>query len=84
MSAADLPLGYYRHFKGGFYQVLGLARHCDTQDWQVYYRCCYGDWSYWVRPLDNLVQRLEVTGKRRFEFIGTQRPAGLESSPDEC
>lgn len=45
--------GVYRHFKGGRYQVLGLARHSETEEWLVIYRpladAPAGHW--WVRPL---------------------------------
>ena len=26
----DTPLGLYRHYKGGEYEVLGVARHSET------------------------------------------------------
>ena len=80
MSQPELQQGYYRHFKGGIYRVAGLARDCDSQRWMVYYQCCYGDWSYWLRPLENFcetVQRDNIT-QARFEFIGTQLPSELE------
>ena len=42
-----LKMGKYRHFKGGEYQVLGVALHSETQEPYVVYRAlsqtgCYG------------------------------------------
>ena len=43
--------GKYRHYKGKDYEVLGVARHSETEEQMVVYRCLYGDYSLWVRPL---------------------------------
>ena len=34
----DTPLGLYRHYKGGEYEVLGVARHSETREPLVVYR----------------------------------------------
>jgi len=36
-SSDPIPPGLYRHYKGGFYQVLGVAQHHDTRDPYVIY-----------------------------------------------
>ena len=48
---SELALGRYRHYKGGEYSVLGVARHSETEDLLVVYRPEYGDRNLWVRPL---------------------------------
>lgn len=40
--------GRYRHFKGGLYEVEGVARHSETQEEMVVYRSPAGE--LWVRP----------------------------------
>ena len=46
----DTPLGRYRHYKGGEYEVIGVARHSETQEPLVVYRPLYNASGLWVRP----------------------------------
>lgn len=43
--------GVYRHYKGQLYQVLGMARHSETEEWLVVYQALYGERGFWLRPL---------------------------------
>ena len=39
----EIRPGRYRHFKGKEYEVLGVARHSETEEEYVVYRCfCFG------------------------------------------
>lgn len=64
--------GRYRHFKGKEYEVLGVARHSETDEELVVYRALYGDFSLWVRPVSMWNETVERDGKtfRRFTYIG--------------
>ncbi|HJH81221.1 MAG TPA: DUF1653 domain-containing protein [Clostridiales bacterium] len=64
--------GRYRHFKGKEYEVLGVARHSETEDELVVYRALYGDFGLWVRPVSMWDETVERDGKtfRRFTYIG--------------
>lgn len=64
-----LAPGLYRHYKGDFYRVIGVARHSETEEELVVYQCLYGDSSLWVRPLAMFVETVTVDGSRvsRFE-----------------
>ncbi|MGK3206523.1 DUF1653 domain-containing protein [Amycolatopsis sp. MEPSY49] len=42
--------GRYVHYKGGEYEVLGVARHSETEERLVVYRALYGERGLWVRP----------------------------------
>lgn len=42
--------GRWRHFKGGEYEVLTVARHSETGEEMVVYRALYGEHGVWVRP----------------------------------
>lgn len=64
--------GRYRHFKGNEYEVIGLARHSETEEELVVYRALYGDFGLWVRPVSMWNETVERDGKtfRRFTYIG--------------
>ena len=64
--------GRYRHFKGKEYEVLGVARHSETEEERVVYRALYGDFGLWVRPVSMWNETVEHDGKtfRRFTYIG--------------
>lgn len=68
----NIKPGRYRHFKGKEYEVLGVARHSETQEELVVYRALYGDFSLWVRPVSMWNETVERDGKtfRRFTYIG--------------
>ena len=63
--------GRYRHFKGKEYEVLGVARHSETEEELVVYRALYGDFGLWVRPVSMWNGTVERDGKtfRRFTYI---------------
>ncbi|WP_419728146.1 DUF1653 domain-containing protein [Lichenicola sp.] len=54
--------GLYRHYKGGFYTVTGLARHSETEEWLVLYRA-EADGSLWVRPQAMWVETVVHEGR---------------------
>ncbi len=60
--SADLPPGRYRHYKGGVYDVLGVARHSETEEELVVYRPRYGERGLWVRPRAMFEATVEVDG----------------------
>jgi hypothetical protein len=64
--------GRYRHFKGGEYEVIGIARDSETEQEMVVYRALYGDRGLWVRPLRMFTEIVERDGQRvrRFELLG--------------
>ena len=68
----EIRPGRYRHFKGKEYEVLGVARHSETEEELVVYRALYGDFSLWVRPVSMWNETVERDGKtfRRFTYIG--------------
>jgi hypothetical protein len=64
--------GRYRHYKGNDYQVIGIARHSETEEELVVYRKLYGDGSLWVRPLAMFTEDVMVDGqhRQRFAWLG--------------
>ena len=64
--------GRYRHFKGNEYEVLGVARHTETEEELVVYRPLYGEGGLWVRPVSMWNELVTRDGKTqpRFVYIG--------------
>ncbi|MCB1669865.1 MAG: DUF1653 domain-containing protein [Gammaproteobacteria bacterium] len=62
--------GTYRHYKGGLYEVVGVARHSETEEQLVVYRPLYGERGLWVRPLQMFCENVQVDGVMvpRFAF----------------
>lgn len=58
------PTGRYRHYKGGLYEVIGVARHSETLAPLVVYRPLYGAAGLWVRPHAMFFGDVEVDGLR--------------------
>lgn len=69
-----IQAGVYRHYKGNTYQVIGIAKHSETEEDLVVYRALYGAFGLWVRPLDMFCEKVEIGGKivPRFELIAQE------------
>ena len=74
--------GRYRHYKGNEYEVIGVARHSETEEPLVVYRALYGEHGLWVRPLAMFTGTVEVNGLSlpRFEWVDAAG-AGGEDAP---
>ena len=67
----ELKPGKYRHFKGGEYQLIGIARHSETLEPMVVYKTLYGEGGLWVRPAsmwNEIVHKPDYHGPR-FQLI---------------
>ena len=72
----DLKLGRYQHYKGKFYEVIGIARHSESLEELVAYRALYdskefGKNALWVRPKKMFFENVVVDGKEipRFRYV---------------
>lgn len=68
MTAPDITLGRYRHYKGNDYQLIDIARHSETGEWMAVYRPLYGEQGLWVRPLAMFGETVIVDGKPQPRF----------------
>ncbi len=67
----NLPLGRYRHYKGGEYEVIELACDEATYEWLVVYRALYDTGeapSIWVRTYANFTETVDVDGLPTLRF----------------
>ena len=60
--------GRYRHFKGNEYEVVGIARHSETEEPLVVYRALYGEGGLWVRPAEMWNEQVNRDGKTYHRF----------------
>ena len=70
---------YYRHFKGGYYRLIGIAMDSETQEEKVVYQALYGDGQMWVRPKEMFFEKVERDGKviERFQEVSLDEIEGL-------
>ena len=73
----EVKLGKYQHFKGNYYEVIGVARQSETLEEFVVYRALYdsaefGPNALWVRPKEMFLENVIKDGKEtpRFKYIG--------------
>ena len=75
--AEDLPAliytqpGFYRHYKGGEYEVVGTVRHSEDLQPMTLYRALYGERGLWVRPAAMFNETVVIDGvsQPRFMFL---------------
>ncbi|MEK9156188.1 MAG: DUF1653 domain-containing protein [Patescibacteria group bacterium] len=72
-SNTKIQPGIYRHYKGGTYRVLGVAKHSETLEEMVIYEALYDNpiSKLWARPLSMFLDEVEWQGKKakRFTFV---------------
>lgn len=72
MEKSGVKFGEYQHYKGNHYEVIGVAKHTETQEELVVYRALYGEYGMWVRPLGMFLEEVKVndTTVPRFKYLG--------------
>lgn len=71
---SSLKSGVYKHYKGGFYRLVGIARHENTEEEMAVY-CSIsrglenGEGPLWVRPVAQFTEEVEYRGKTTTRFI---------------
>ena len=69
-----ISAGRYRHHKGHFYDVIGIARHSETGEELVVYRPRHGDRGLRVWPLAGFVEPVTVDGSEVPRFAYDPEP----------
>jgi len=64
----DTPTGRYRHYKGGEYEVIGVARHSETLEPMVVYRPLNNTTGWWLRPHAMFFGEVVIDGAARARF----------------
>lgn len=72
-----VKIGKYKHFKGKYYEVIGIARNSENHEEEfVVYKALYesdefGKGELWIRPKNMFFEKVIYNGKEvsRFEFV---------------
>lgn len=82
-TAEPLLTGFYRHYKGRYYQLLAVVRHSEEEAPYALYRALYGDFDLWVRPLAMFCEQVHINGEpiARFSFVSATPPVELTLPP---
>lgn len=66
-----VKLGFYKHYKGKLYKVIGVATHSETLEKMVVYQAMYGKKKLWVRPEKMFNEKVQIDGKltKRFKLV---------------
>ena len=74
----EVKLGFYQHFKGMKYRVIGFAKHSETFEDMVIYEALYDNpvAKIWVRPAKMFTETIKKDGKtfKRFTYLGENEP----------
>ena len=72
--------GVYEHYKGRRYELLGCARHTETEEEFVVYRALYGTYDLWVRPKAMFMETIIVDGREvpRFRLLSAVKIPAIE------
>ena len=87
----ELPVAgtFYRHFKGNLYQVIGIATKESDGEQMVVYQALYGDFGWFVRPLDEFLSPVDsvkypdTAQKYRFEQVIMKKEQNQENPKSE-
>jgi hypothetical protein len=73
--------GWWRHYKGNYYYVIGTGRHTETEESVVIYLDSIN--RVWTRPLEMFLEVISVDGQEmeRFSFVGPNPTVDLTNLP---
>lgn len=94
MATETIQPGYYRHFKGHYYYLEGVAVHSETLEPMVIYRALYDNphGERWVRPLsmwNEHVEKDDYSGPRFIpvsveEYRAYRQQQEMAEQSDRC
>jgi len=58
----------YKHYKGGLYQIMSIAKHTESLDRLIIYKCLKSN-NVWARPYGNFISNIYIDGYVTRRFI---------------
>jgi len=74
--SSDVTPGRYRHFKGGEYEVVLVAKDVETEEPVVVYQALYGERGHWVRSLADFTEHVSRDGYEGPRFMRIEPVGG--------
>ena len=71
---------YFKHYKGGIYRKLYIAKHSETQEQMVVYQAMYGNCEIWVRPKDMFYEEITYNSKTIKRFTKISKEEALKKT----
>ena len=78
VAVQTIQPGRYRNFKGNTYEVIGVARHSETEEPMVIYRALCGEKELWARPAAMWNETIDWKGKIYKSFYHLDRIERVE------
>ena len=66
--AKSFQLGIYKHFKGGMYEALFVAKHSEAHDEEFVVYKSLENGSMWIRPLKMFLEEIDRDGYKGPRF----------------
>jgi len=52
--------GWYKHYKGGHYFVIGVGRLSEDRDKKMVIYWSFSKWCFWLRPLEMFMENVTL------------------------
>jgi predicted house-cleaning noncanonical NTP pyrophosphatase (MazG superfamily) len=65
-NVPELATGIYQHYKGNYYEVLGVGCHTENHEYFVVYKALYKkelNPEIWIRPYNMFIESIERNGE---------------------
>lgn len=84
MPRPSISSGIYKHFKGGLYEVIGVAERVDSSEVLVIYRPLHGERNLVARPFADFTSTVTRDGRTLLRFAPVELVEASETCENAC